>query len=90
MKIAFLSAVLALSTSGAFAGQLGSELPQQNFAEMLRKLNNNDNIIQVSMTCFLNGEQRSGMNKICFYDCLGSAAAITVSSVSLCPLTIKN
>jgi hypothetical protein len=41
------------------------------------------------MTCFLTGEQMSGMNKICYYDCAGSSAAITVSSVSLCPLTIQ-
>lgn len=44
---------------------------------------------QVAVTCFKTGEQVSGMNKICFYDCLGSAAAITISSVKLCPLTIN-
>ena len=42
-----------------------------------------------AMTCFLKGEQISGMNKICYYDCLGSMAAITISSVRLCPLTIE-
>ena len=42
-----------------------------------------------AMLCFSKGEQISGMNKICYYDCLGSAAAITVSSVQLCPLTIE-
>lgn len=41
------------------------------------------------MTCFKTGERTSGMNKICFYDCLGSEAAITISSVELCPLTIE-
>ena len=41
------------------------------------------------MTCFLSGEKVSGMNKICFYDCAGSEAAITVKSYELCPLTIK-
>lgn len=39
--------------------------------------------------CFGRGEQMSGMNKICYYDCLGSARAVTQSSVSLCPLTIQ-
>ena len=29
------------------------------------------------------------MNKICYYDCLGSAAAITIGAVQLCPLTIQ-
>jgi hypothetical protein len=47
--------------------------------------------IQVAqnVTCFFKSETTSGMNKMCFYDCLGSAAAITISSVQLCPLTIK-
>jgi len=39
--------------------------------------------------CFYKGERTSGMNKICFYDCLGSAAAITISAVALCPLNIN-
>jgi hypothetical protein len=38
--------------------------------------------------CFARGEQISGMNKICYYDCLGSAYAVTQSSVSLCALTV--
>jgi hypothetical protein len=45
--------------------------------------------IKVAIMCFSTGEQVSGMNKICYYDCLGSAVAITVSSVSLCPLSIN-
>tara|TARA_B110000503_G_scaffold42186_1_gene69121 strand:+ start:161 stop:367 length:207 start_codon:yes stop_codon:yes gene_type:complete len=46
--------------------------------------------IASAVTCFKTGEQTSGMNKICYYDCMGSQAAITVSAVSLCPLTINN
>lgn len=42
-----------------------------------------------SATCFFTHERSSGMNKICYYDCLGSPAAITVSAVQLCPLTIR-
>lgn len=38
--------------------------------------------------CFLTGERISGMNKICFYDCAGSQAAITIKSYELCPLSI--
>ena len=45
-------------------------------------------INKVAVTCFYKSEQVSGMNKICYYDCLGSAAAITISAVSLCPLNI--
>jgi len=44
--------------------------------------------IRLAATCFGKGEQVSGMNKICYYDCLGSLTAITISSVALCPLTI--
>lgn len=46
-------------------------------------------LAQIQTTCFFKGEQVSGMNKICYYDCLGSTAAITISSISLCPLNIK-
>lgn len=41
------------------------------------------------VTCFLKGEQTSGMTKICYYDCLGSPAAITLDAVALCPLSIE-
>ncbi len=40
-------------------------------------------------TCFLKGERVSGMNKICYYDCLGSEAAITIGAAQLCPLTVN-
>jgi len=42
-----------------------------------------------AMICFYVGEEISGLNKICYYDCLGSKAAITISSVALCPLSIE-
>jgi hypothetical protein len=44
---------------------------------------------QIAATCFKSGEQQSGMNKICYYNCLGGTVAINVSSTSLCPLTIR-
>jgi len=44
--------------------------------------------MQVAVTCFKSGEQVSGMNKICYYNCLGSQAAITIGAVELCPLSI--
>lgn len=40
-------------------------------------------------TCFATGSKTAGMNKICFYDCLGSEYAITVGAAELCPLTIN-
>ena len=44
---------------------------------------------QLASACFLSGEQSSGMNKICFYNCVSGTKAITVSAVSLCPLSIS-
>jgi len=44
---------------------------------------------QMAMMCFLEGERMSGLNKICFYNCAGSEAAITVAAYSLCPLNIS-
>lgn len=44
---------------------------------------------QIAATCFKTGERTSGLNKICYYNCMGSTVAITISSVSLCPLSIQ-
>lgn len=38
--------------------------------------------------CFLKGEQTSGLNKICIYECPTGDAAITVKSWELCPQSI--
>ena len=38
---------------------------------------------------FLKGEKTSGLNKICFYDHMGSEVAITIKSTDLCRLTIN-
>lgn len=40
-------------------------------------------------TCFYKAEEVDGQNRICYYDCLSGKAAITIKSVSLCPLSIK-
>ncbi len=40
-------------------------------------------------TAFLKGERVSGMNKICYYDDLGSTLAITVSAYEICPMFIR-
>jgi len=37
---------------------------------------------------FYKRERISGMNKICYYDHLGSEVAITIKSHELCPMTI--
>lgn len=45
--------------------------------------------IKLAAACFFQYEQTSGFNKICLYDCLGSAEAITIKATQLCPLTIN-
>lgn len=44
---------------------------------------------RLALLCFGNGEQSGGMTKVCFYNCNGSPAAITIGSAQLCPLTIQ-
>jgi len=39
--------------------------------------------------CFLIGEEVSGFNKICYYQCIDGVRAINISSVSLCPITLE-
>jgi hypothetical protein len=46
--------------------------------------------VQLALMCFKTGEQISGLNKLCFYDCAGSGASITVKAYQLCPLSINN
>jgi hypothetical protein len=40
-------------------------------------------------TGFLKGEQTTGTTKQCFYDALGSAYTVTVSSIAICKQTIQ-
>ena len=45
-------------------------------------------LISLFIYCIYTGEQMSGINKICYYDCAGSPAAITVPAYDLCPMSI--
>ncbi len=40
------------------------------------------------MTCFFRRETVSGANRLCVYDCMGSEAAMTISSAQICPGTM--
>lgn len=40
-------------------------------------------------TCSLSNQQRSGMRKICFYNCGGSVRTLVVPVAKTCPFTIK-
>jgi hypothetical protein len=99
MKISILA--VALLTIFSFSANAGNLLNNVSYtydksctSSAKSSCNNsqaspNSKHIKVATMCFKTGEEISGMNKICYYDCLGSAAAITISSVSLCPLTIN-
>ncbi len=54
----------------------------------LAPVNNDTKSTGVGTTCFKKREWTSGMNKNCVYDCLGSEAVQTISSIELCPLSI--
>jgi hypothetical protein len=43
----------------------------------------------LTQACFKRSEVASTFNKICYYDCMGSPYAETISSTSLCPLTVN-
>ncbi len=76
MKVHFLFTFAICVAAGAASGQdITSKSPTKPTL--------------VAVVCFKTGEKISGMNKICYYNCLGSEAAITISSVQLCPLSIE-
>jgi len=39
------------------------------------------------ISCHYTRDVISGMNKICYYNCVGSAHAVTVGAANICPLT---
>lgn len=46
--------------------------------------------IQTAGICFHDTDYQDGMNRICIYDCLSGKVAITIKSIQLCPLTIRD
>ncbi len=87
MKSIFsIFAIYLLSQTAAYAGQPSKESASgiTAFGSMMGEYE------IAAVTCFKSGERTSGMNKICYYDCLSSEAAITVNSYDLCPLSIRN
>ena len=46
-------------------------------------------VLTSALMCPKTGEQVSGMNKICYYNCMGSQAAITIPKLSFCPMSIN-
>ncbi len=77
---------IAVATASVFIGSANGDqiASPQGSAERA-----NGKPWQMAAACFLSGEQTSGMNKICYYDCMGSTVAITIGATALCPLSIN-
>lgn len=45
--------------------------------------------VKTAVMCVKTGEEVSGLNRICYYECLGSTAAITINAADLCPMSIN-
>ncbi len=73
METTVIAILLALGANGDVLTEPNQSNPEERLA----------------VTCFITGEQISGLNKICYYDCVGSAYAITIRAAALCPLTIR-
>ena len=84
----FAISLLFLTPNTSIANGEYSPIKQLPF-ERSTQAKNKGALQVASVTCYFKGERSSGMNKICYYDCMGSDAAITISSVALCPLNIR-
>lgn len=43
----------------------------------------------IMAVAFYTGEITQGLNKVCYYNHLGSIVTLTVRAVELCPLTVE-
>ena len=82
LTIAFFS-LLTINIANA------SSISENDMNPIINDMVNKYTII-VAGTCFKSGEQTSGMNKICYYDCVEGTKAITIKSYQLCPMTIND
>lgn len=91
VKALVIAIVASTSVLPAWAGQsvtFDAPVDEQSLSSKLKSFVEGSEY-QVAVLCFKTGERVDGMNKICFYDCLGSAAAITIGATQLCPLSIN-
>lgn len=89
-RMALLATALLLASCGStpeeranFAAKLNTLGASMRDAPAAQSVSGN----RSGMTCLKTGEVTSGFNKMCTYNCGGSAAATTVAATSLCPLT---
>jgi hypothetical protein len=77
----------------SYGGAAGARIrANQNFENALRGLANQPSYQPTPSSsprtsCFFTRDVTSGMNKICYYNCVGSGHAITVGAAQICPLT---
>lgn len=86
MKKLIILTIFVMAGSTTFAGQNAAPAGVDGIAR-LRALADDARIMNIS-GCFLSGEKRDGLNKICFYSCVSGDSAITVGSAELCPLSM--
>lgn len=90
VKIAVLTAVGFLTTLPAGADERLSAAPQlaaSTAAAAEERAPKRD--VDFALVCFATGQQVSGIIGICYYNCAGSAAAITISIAQVCPISIE-
>ena len=46
-------------------------------------------LLLLLVLCFFSHDELSGLNRICWYTCVGGDAAVTIPAGRLCPLTIR-
>jgi hypothetical protein len=86
MKKLMMSALFVSIATVSFAGQSSAPNSFDGIAR-LKSLAGGENVVRVA-GCFKTGEQTSGMNKICYYNCVTGGSAITIGATQLCPLSI--
>ena len=79
-----------ISTAAVAAVNGASKLNvEAETADFMQQNADPDPFLRVAAFCPKSGEQRAGQNKICYYRCLSGTVAITISAISLCPLSIN-
>lgn len=88
-------AVFLITLLSATTTALGNLEPRNEvdfsteIADVLTQNESAASLLRVAAYCPKSGERVAGQNKICYYDCLSGTVAITISSVSICPLSIN-
>ena len=81
--------VILLWIDIAAAGPSGMQLATAESGTQGRPMTRIQEQPQIAMVCFFDSETTSSMNKICYYNCLGSLAAITLGFAEICPMSIN-